>query len=310
MQVTRVIRGRTVIVSPEHAFLLDAENWCWDADGYLKRTIYEKGYLYPETQYLHQIVHPPKSGYQVDHIDRNKANNTRENLRDLLPWQNKLNTGPRKSEFGFIGVTRHKKKYRAQAQLRVIGKFLRSIHNTPEDAAIARDLFMREHAPDVAYLNFPDRIHEYDWLIAVRWRWTLKAPYYIAQEWEKDIPEENWGFSKQKFIWELSGTADSNNAFSLHLARQFQFEFAEDSEVLRHQYYTTKDQLRAAVTRALNANLNRKTISVRTLAAELDISKSHIQRLTEPDSPVALETLLALARYFDIPYKFEHPARK
>lgn len=76
------------------------------------------------------------------------------------------------------------------------------------------------------------------------------------------------------------------------------------------RYCTTKGELRQAVTRKLRENLSKKQISIRGLAAELRISKSHIQRLTDDSTPGALETLFELARYFEIPYKFEFTTAK
>lgn len=310
MTVRKVIHGKTVAVSPEDAYLLNSENWYWDKNGYLKRTIYLSGYKHPESEYLHRVIHPPRPGYQVDHIDRDKSNNTRQNLRDLLPGQNALNRGKGTSELGLKGVTRHKAKYRAQAQIVALNLYLRTVHDTPEEAAYHRDVFMREHAPDIAFLNYDERKEEYDWIIAVRHRFTIKTPYFMLQRWENELQCERLRTSES----ESQGNFDKLPEDTVHsqkiLSKHLQLACARFLAKLRPKYSTTKAQLREAVTLKLKESLANKTLSVRILAEELNISKSRIQRLTERNTPVALETLFALGRYFEIAYKFEYPAHK
>lgn len=310
MTVRKVIQGKAVTVSLEDAYLLNSDNWYWDKNGYLKRTLYLDGYKHPESEYLHRVIHPPRPGHQVDHIDRDKSNNTRENLRDLLPWQNALNRKNGTSELGLQGVTRHKTKYRAQAQIGALNLYLRTVHDTPEQAAYHRDIFMREHAPDIAFLNYPGKEEEYDLIISTRHRYTIKAPFFMLQQWENELQWEKFQKSRTESQWNFDAYADEAKHSQKTLSKHLQLAWAQILAKLRPKYCTTKAELREAVTLKLKESLANKTLSVRILAEELNISKSHIQRLTEPNTPVALETLFALGRYFEIAYKFEYPARK
>lgn len=75
-------------------------SFCWRKN--------EKGYIVSskngKTIYLHLLIMGfPKK--QVDHIDRNKSNNRRENLRLCEPYQNSANKeNSKKSKSGYVGV--------------------------------------------------------------------------------------------------------------------------------------------------------------------------------------------------------------
>ena len=49
---------------------------------------YERGYARYGRDRLHQVVLGRKSGFVIDHINRDKLDNRRENLRHLTPSQN------------------------------------------------------------------------------------------------------------------------------------------------------------------------------------------------------------------------------
>ncbi len=72
--------------------------------------------------YLHNLVLGKKKGYQVDHINRNRQDATRANLRYVLPQQNIWNQGMnRKNTTGYKGVVKTKHG-RFLAQVKVKGK--------------------------------------------------------------------------------------------------------------------------------------------------------------------------------------------
>jgi hypothetical protein len=65
-----------LILSKEDLFLLEKHKIRLD-----KNTGYFRIYLKDNYQYLHRFIIGAKKGEIVDHIDRNKKNNSRENLR-------------------------------------------------------------------------------------------------------------------------------------------------------------------------------------------------------------------------------------
>lgn len=64
----------------------------------------------PETKkvvncFIHTEVMGKREGFQIDHINRNRLDNRRENLRFVTMSQNRMNAGPRKdSKTGYKGV--------------------------------------------------------------------------------------------------------------------------------------------------------------------------------------------------------------
>ncbi len=105
--------------------------------------------------YMHRMVMRPRSGYIVDHIDRNGLNNCRDNLRVCTRRQNQANRGPCGGTSRFVGVYRHKDRWLAGFRWR--GKYYYVGYFDDEvEAAKARDRKAYELQGEFAYLNFPE----------------------------------------------------------------------------------------------------------------------------------------------------------
>ena len=94
---------------------------------------------------------------EIDHIDGDRSNNRISNLRDTSRAENGRNLRMRSSNTsGYVGVTKEHgcKSWRAQVVLNgqcfYVGAF-----PTPEEAAIARDSFERNHGSVGCVFNFP-----------------------------------------------------------------------------------------------------------------------------------------------------------
>lgn len=120
-----------------------------------------------ERIYLHRVIVRPVGKEQVDHIDRDRLNNRRSNLRICYPRQNVANTGPKNGK-KYKGVHWEGKyrnltkpygcyisfidaKTRGQQKREYLGRF-----KTAEEAAKAYDKRAKEIYGEFAYLNFPD----------------------------------------------------------------------------------------------------------------------------------------------------------
>lgn len=80
----------------------DIENYKWylRPDGYVATNNYHGMYMY-----LHSLICNKNDKYYTDHKDRNKLNNTEENLREANGSENQMNKGIRKNNTsGKVGV--------------------------------------------------------------------------------------------------------------------------------------------------------------------------------------------------------------
>ena len=117
--------------------------------GYPVRSLY-KDPSGKHKEFLHNAIMKPPLGLTVDHIDGNKLNNQRSNLRICSHAQNSRNRKRGKNNTsGYKGVSLHKKtgKWSAQIQL--------GLHNSKEEAAKAFDIAARQLFGEYASLNFP-----------------------------------------------------------------------------------------------------------------------------------------------------------
>lgn len=119
------------------------------------------GYFFVEnagrTVLLHRVVIGAEPGQEVDHVDANRLNNTRENLRICSRAENMMNRHCfRGGHSGFKGVTFHKRlgKWAAQITSKNKNKWLGSFDDEAE-AARAYDAAARELFGSFARLNFP-----------------------------------------------------------------------------------------------------------------------------------------------------------
>lgn len=162
-----VIIGYT-LVSAEDAAFVNQWSWGLDGDGYARRGYSEDGAS--KSHYLHSVVLARAIGHDVDvengmstdHINRDRLDNRRQNLREVS-WdiQHANKSLASNSTSGLRGVSWHKchKKWIAKLDV-TTGGVRRTDHlgyyTTKEAAARAWDKRAFERWGDVVYLNFPE----------------------------------------------------------------------------------------------------------------------------------------------------------
>lgn len=105
--------------------------------------------------FLHRLILGPPPDVYIDHINRNRLDNRRANLRWATKSQNSVNSGLcRKNNTGYKGVSFHKIRHKYRARIKVFGseKHL-GLYNTPQEAAIAYNDAASFYFGEYAYLN-------------------------------------------------------------------------------------------------------------------------------------------------------------
>ena len=154
MKTIPLTRGFVTLVDDsDYRHLL---GFSWNAhtrDGFTyARTSYGNGHIY-----LHDYLMKPPKGMVVDHINGDKLDNQRHNLRIATTAQNNYNTKKtenRSSQFKGVVWDKSRNKWKAQIKLNGVNKALGRF-DSEEDAARAYDAAAKDLFKEFACLNFP-----------------------------------------------------------------------------------------------------------------------------------------------------------
>ena len=136
------IAGHTRVDTTD-ATLLSQWTWRLSSDGYAVRSETRNGSK--KTIYLHRVVIQAPPGTIVDHINGDRLDNRRANLRLVTPSQNNANGRDRPRRSGYRGVYPHRPTGRWIAQISVSGRVRHlGIFDDPLEAARAYDLAAHE----------------------------------------------------------------------------------------------------------------------------------------------------------------------
>lgn len=140
-------RGRVAIVDAEDYEMLSQFNWCVNG-GYAYNTACGP---------MHRFLLAPPSGAMVDHMNGDKLDNRRSNLRICSNSQNQANRQVFRGVSPFKGVVWQKRKnntgaWKAQLVVRGEIKYL-GVFDTDVEAAAAYNAAAIDHFGDFAFLN-------------------------------------------------------------------------------------------------------------------------------------------------------------
>jgi hypothetical protein len=163
MRIIKLTQGKEALVDDEYFEELNRYKWCCDSNGYAVRVIT----IQPQNKKLgikrkqktikmHRIINNTTEGFDTDHINGNKLDNRKSNLRVATKQQNIRNrkTNSSNNTSGFKGVFWNKVNNKCKAQIRhnnqsiYLGYF-----DTAKEAAIAYNTKASELFQEFARLN-------------------------------------------------------------------------------------------------------------------------------------------------------------
>ena len=153
-EVRRIPLGHDLFALVDAADYEELSKYAWHISGD-RRHLSVTAHRGRKTVYMHREIMQPPEGYVVDHIDHNRLNHRRCNLRVCTRRQNDANMGPRGGSSRFVGVHRYGDKWKAE--IRRGGEyFYLGLFDDEVEAAKARDRKAYELHGPYAYLNFPE----------------------------------------------------------------------------------------------------------------------------------------------------------
>lgn len=139
---TQLIIGDVItLIDNEDIEILQPYTWCMDSKGYVYRHTRknEKG----SALRLHRVLMNPPKDMTIDHINRIRTDNRKENLRIVTQSTNLLNRSTSKrNTSGITGVDVKKYGYRARITIR--GKDFNKLFHSYDEAVTQRKLWEKE----------------------------------------------------------------------------------------------------------------------------------------------------------------------
>lgn len=121
MKIIKLTRNKSTLVDDVDFEKLSKIKWQCNSNGYATCGIGKKGKQ--RTKLLHRVLLNPPKNLQVDHINGNRLDNRRINLRVCTNRQNSANQQtPKHNTSGFKGVTWHKINKNWNAGIKILGK--------------------------------------------------------------------------------------------------------------------------------------------------------------------------------------------
>ncbi len=152
--------GQIAIVDDADYEWLNQWQWSTDSSGYAYRHVYIDGTN--RSVYMHRVILNAPHKSQVDHVNHEKLDNRRCNLRIVTQSQNNQNAQRRvKAESAFKGVKRRGNRWEAYIVVDSKRMYL-GLHLTQRSAAHAYNLAASQYFGEFACLNDLDTLSPQD----------------------------------------------------------------------------------------------------------------------------------------------------
>jgi hypothetical protein len=163
MEKILLTQGKFAIVDDENFEWLNQWKWCCDAKGYAVRHEQKSEYGNRQRKMvkMHRAIMKVSAGIYLDHINRNRLDNRKANLRIATNSQNQANAKQwQTNTSGYRGVVQlnKNKPYNISkpwgAQIVVEGKrIFKGMFETPEEASKAYGQLAKKYFGEYANLN-------------------------------------------------------------------------------------------------------------------------------------------------------------
>lgn len=146
MPKIRLTQGFYALVDESNVPMLEKNSWCISNTGYAKRGTKSKGKT--TIHYMHRVITGASEGEYVDHLNGNRLDNRRSNLRVCTQSENGLNRNSLNinNSTGVTGVYLDKRRSKYAAEIMIdrkkvyLGRF-----DTLKEAELARLSYKKEH---------------------------------------------------------------------------------------------------------------------------------------------------------------------
>jgi hypothetical protein len=151
MKEIPLTKGKVAIVDDADYEYLSQFSWSYDNQGYAITALYRPKRMIR----MHRMLMNPPRELQVDHINRNKLDNRKNNLRICSRAENRRNTPKNKNNTsGYKGVFYHGQMDKWRAQINYKGKSIYlGLFDSKHEAAKAYNKKAKELHGEFAYLN-------------------------------------------------------------------------------------------------------------------------------------------------------------
>ena len=131
-------------IDNEDKVFLKGYRWYINSSGYICRSPKMINYKYEKIErYLHRLIIKAKKGQIIDHINNNKLDNRKINLRIVTSRQNCLNRKNTNNKTGFRGVQKVGRKFKSY--ISIYNKTLSlGYYNTPQEASQVYNKFYEQ----------------------------------------------------------------------------------------------------------------------------------------------------------------------
>lgn len=153
MKKIKLTQGKFAIVDDEDFDKLNKYKWCINSNNYaLRRASGKDGD--GKIIYMHRVIIGETNGLLVDHINRDKTDNRKSNLRLANKSQNCMNRSSSNHTSSYKGVGFHKQSGKWRSFIFLENKYVHlGLFENEKDAAITYNKSAEKLFKEFAYLN-------------------------------------------------------------------------------------------------------------------------------------------------------------